>query len=110
MLIHHGNADVERSLSDNKQVVTPHRVSLGPKVIQGLRRTKELARSAGGAHNVNITKLMLGAAKNAYSEYEKRWCQGHRTGLQGCHLGLFLPEKRSPYPRQQTGEMVADKC
>ena len=45
--IHHGNADCEHSLSDNKKVVTPEGVRLRPDTIKGIRRAKELARESG---------------------------------------------------------------
>ena len=43
LCIHHGNSDVERSLSDNKKVVTNEQTLLGPEAIKGIRRTKEHA-------------------------------------------------------------------
>ena len=70
--IHHGNADVERSLSDNKKVVTGERVRLGEPTIRGLRRTKELARGVGGACNIPFGKEMADAVKNSHRVYTKR--------------------------------------
>ena len=43
----HGDADVERSFSVNKQVVTPDRVSLGQETIGALRLFKEAIRIQG---------------------------------------------------------------
>ena len=38
--IHHGNADVERSLSDNKNGLTKEKTSLSEETLLGLRKCK----------------------------------------------------------------------
>ena len=48
-----GNANVERSLSDNKNTLTSERTSMTKGTLEGLRRAKEYARSCGGAYNMN---------------------------------------------------------
>ena len=67
LCIHHGN-DVGRSLSDNKKVVMNNRISLGTDTIKGIRRTKELARSTGGACNIEITQPIFEAVKGAHKK------------------------------------------
>ena len=49
-----GNANVERSLSDNKNTLTSEQTNMTKETSEGLRRAKEYARSYGGAHNINI--------------------------------------------------------
>ena len=65
--IHHSNSDVERSLLDNKKVLTSEQVQLGTETIKGIRRTKELAQGLGGTSNVQVDKAMIEAAKNTSS-------------------------------------------
>ena len=60
LALHHGNAKVERSLSDNKKTLSSERTKLSVDTLTGLRRAKEHARSCGGAHNENtLTKVIL---------------------------------------------------
>ena len=51
--LHHSNAAVERSFSDNKNTLSPERVNLLPETLSGLRRSK------GGAHNIVVSEKML---------------------------------------------------
>ena len=50
------NGNVERSLSDNKNSVTPERTNMSQETLMGLRRANVYARSCGGAHNVDTTR------------------------------------------------------
>ena len=60
LTLQNGNAAVERSLSDNKNTLTAKRTNLSDDTLMGLRRMKEHARSAGGAHNVDtISKELI---------------------------------------------------
>lgn len=68
----HGNADVERSLSLNKNTVTPERASLGNTTINGLRTVKDEVRVSGEVHKVPITKGILDACHEAHKAYTKR--------------------------------------
>ena len=70
--LHHGNAHVERSLSDNKNTVTPERMLLSDDALKGLRRAKEYCRSEKGVHNARFPKQMIEAGKHAHRTY-KRW-------------------------------------
>ena len=70
MSLQNGNAAAERSLSDNKNLITAERTNLSDEAIRGLRMMKEQARSVGGAHKVNTSKkdllLKLKTAHRAY--------------------------------------------
>lgn len=55
LCLHNGNAEVERSLSDNKNTLTAERTKLSDETLGSLRKAKEHARSYGGAHCVNTT-------------------------------------------------------
>lgn len=46
-----GNANVEPSLSDNKNTLTSEGTNMTKETLEGLKRAKEYARSCGGAHN-----------------------------------------------------------
>ena len=73
LTIQHGNAECERSLSNNKNTLSPDRLLLGPETLMGLRRMKDYARSAGGAHMVQTTsKKMLQSVKIFHQRYLKR--------------------------------------
>lgn len=68
----HGNADVERSFSVNKQVVTADRVSLGQDTISALHIVKEAIRIQGNGQvsAIPVTHRMLQLARSAYSVYK----------------------------------------
>jgi hypothetical protein len=70
----HGNADVERSFSVNKQVVTADRVSLGQETISALRFVKDAVRIQGNGQvsGVPVTHRMLQLARSAYSVYQEQ--------------------------------------
>ena len=53
LTMHNGNANVERSISDNKNTLTSGQTNLTKETLEGLRRAKEYARSCGGTHNIN---------------------------------------------------------
>ena len=69
----HGNADVERSFSVNKNVVTAERVRLGQDTLCALRLVKEAIRINGGGQvsGIVITQRMLQLARSAYSVYKE---------------------------------------
>ena len=48
-----GNANVERSLSGNKNTLTSEQTNMTKETLEGLRRAKEYARSCSGARNIN---------------------------------------------------------
>ena len=66
--IHHGNAEVEKCLSDNKNTVTPERTSLSEQAVNGLRRAKDFARKSHG----EVTKPMILAGRESHRAYQNR--------------------------------------
>ena len=64
--IHHGNADVERSLSYNKIVLTKERTSLSEKTLIGQWRCKQYSRNAGGAHQALVSREIINKVKDAH--------------------------------------------
>ena len=68
----HGNADVERSLSDNKNTVTPERTNLNIETINGLRLAKEKVAQVKGVHNLQLPNKLVCLAARAKSRYEDR--------------------------------------
>ena len=70
LAIQNSNAGVERSLSDNKNIVTPERTHLSDDTVMGLRRLKEHARHLKGAHNINtLSKNLLKGVQLAHQNY-----------------------------------------
>ena len=59
----HSNADVERSLSTNKKMVTKSNASLKPETLRGLRAIKCAIDEYGGVTKVPITLDMVSAAE-----------------------------------------------
>ena len=73
MNIQNGNAACERSLSDNKNIVTSKRTNLKQDTIIGLRRMKEHARECGGAEKVStLDPEIVTGMKNAHKSYKQR--------------------------------------
>ena len=70
--LHHGNSAVECSLYDKKNTVTTDRTELLDETIIILRRTKEYARSKGGAHNIIVTPRMIQLLGEAKKKNEER--------------------------------------
>ena len=64
------NASVERSLSDNKNTLTPERNNFSDKSLMGLRRMKEHTRKWTGAeHNNTLDKGTIKEIQVAHSDY-----------------------------------------
>ena len=59
----HSNADVERSLSTNKKIVTKSNTSLKPETLRGLRAIKCAIDEYGGVTKVPITLDMVSTAE-----------------------------------------------
>ena len=70
----HGNAEVERSLSENKKVLTNERTLLSDASINALRSTKDAIRvtASGQAHMMPITPALMQARRSANSVYTAR--------------------------------------
>ena len=65
----HSNADVERSFSTNKRMLTKQNVALNEETIIGLRASKAAVEECGGVIKVPITKDLLKAATNSHRIY-----------------------------------------
>ena len=63
LVLCHSNADVERSLSTNKKMVTKSNTSLKPETLRGLRAIKCAIDEYGGVTKVPITLDMVSAAE-----------------------------------------------
>ena len=64
--IHHGRKNVERSLSDNKNVLTKEGTSLSEETLIGLPRCKQHSRNAGGAYQALVSRKIISKVKNNY--------------------------------------------
>ena len=53
LTIQNGNENVERSVSDNKNMLTNEITNSSDETLMGLQRMKEYCRAFGGAHNIN---------------------------------------------------------
>ena len=69
MCLCHSNADVERSLSVNKRMLTKQNMSMKDKTIIGLRATKAAEQDNGGVQNVLITLDMIKAVEKSHHLY-----------------------------------------
>ena len=63
LVLCHSNADVERSLSTNKKMVTKSNTSLKPETLRGLRAIKCAIDEYGGVTKVPISLDMVSAAE-----------------------------------------------
>ena len=66
LFIYHGNTNVERSLSDNKNVLTKEGTSLSEETLIGLPRCKQYSKNAGGAYQALVSKKIINKVKNAH--------------------------------------------
>ena len=60
----HSNADVERSLSVNKRMLTKMNTKMSEETVNGLRSTKAAVQKYGHASKVPITLEMVKAVQN----------------------------------------------
>ena len=65
----HSNADVERSLSVNKRMLTEMNTKMSEETINGLRSTKAAVQEYGHASKGPITLEMVKAVQNSYNLY-----------------------------------------
>jgi len=64
----HGQADVERGFSTNKQILD-NRTVLGEKTLHGLRTVKEVIRKYDSIVSIPITRNLIMTYRNAHREY-----------------------------------------
>ena len=72
LVLSHSNADVERSLSINKKMLTTQNIGLKGEIITGLRAIKAAVTECGGEHNVAISLDMVKVADKAYRLYKEQ--------------------------------------
>lgn len=72
LCIPHGNADVERSLSVNKKLVTAERSLLSEESVNGLRLTRDAVSMYKTFTDVPVTKELLTSVKQAHKRYTER--------------------------------------
>ena len=77
--LQNSNADVEMSLSDNKNTCTKDRVNLLPETLIGLRRMKEYARSKGGSHCIVVNDKIIEGMASAKRKDDERILQEKKT-------------------------------
>ena len=75
LVLPHGNADVERGVSVNNQIVTPERSRLKEDTINGLRSTKDMVKFSDPQQmrpeKIPINRTILSSARSAYSVYQR---------------------------------------
>ena len=67
----HSNADVERSLSINKRLVTKQNMSMKREILTGHRNVQAAVQEYGGVDKVPITLDTVKAAENSYRLYNE---------------------------------------
>jgi len=72
LTIAHGNADVERSLSVNKKLLTPKRTSLSGESLNGFRLCRYVVNMIGKVTDVPVTKKLLSSARQVHRKYAER--------------------------------------
>lgn len=65
----HSNADVERSLSVNKRVLTKEKTAMNTETLIGIRHVKAAIAIHGDVTKVPVTRELLKAAQGAYAMY-----------------------------------------
>ena len=69
----HGNAEVERSLSENKKLLTKERTLLSDSSVNGLRAVKDAVRIQGGVvSEMPVTKLLIRSGQLAHNKYVQK--------------------------------------
>jgi len=68
----YGNADVERSLSINKKLLTPERSLLSEESVNGLRLTRDEISMYKNISNIHISKDLLSHVRLAHKKYKEK--------------------------------------
>ena len=63
LVLCHSNADVERSLSVNKRMLTKQNVGMKDETLRGLRAIKDAVKHAGGITNIAVSLDMIKGAE-----------------------------------------------
>ena len=74
LCITHGNAEVERSLSENKKMLSKERTLLTDSSVNGLRMEKYSVKvSCGSVADINMTKGLLEAGGRLIMYIKEEW-------------------------------------
>ena len=69
----HGSAEVERSLSENKKLLTKKRTLLSDSSVNGLRAVKDAVRiQEGVVSEMPVTNLLIRSGQLAHNKYKRR--------------------------------------
>ena len=103
----HGNAEVERSLSENKRTVTSDRTLLSDSSLNGLRMIKVTVKgkAEGKVHMMPISNALKQAGQHAYQWNTKRGKRKQRKGSETKRNG----EERSRKVRRGKKTIGASK-
>ena len=95
----HGNADVERSLSINKKLLTAERTLLSEEALNGLRITRDaVSQYEGDILKVPINKKMTATVRESYKNYKRR-CDDEKSEME-------LLKKRKTEQGKEKEEML----
>ena len=72
LIVPHGNSDVERGFSINRDIMGTNRSSLSINSLNGLRLAKDAVNRYGTPQNVPRSKKMIQAVSSARTTYENR--------------------------------------
>ena len=73
LMLSHGNTDVERSLSVNKQAIGTDRTILTPESLNGIRQVKDaVAPEDGKIHAMDFNKEFISCIRRAHERYRQR--------------------------------------
>lgn len=109
LVLCHSNADVERSLSVNKRMLTKQNVAMKDETVKGLRAIKDEIKHAGGITNVTVSLDMVKAAENSRSIYYKYLNEEKRKKEEKEKDNEEEPEKKSDERKRKREERVAEK-
>ena len=84
LVLSHGNADNERSLSVNKKTLTKERSNLSPITLNGLRAREDGVKSLNGLSHITVTKDMLSYVKDSHKAYMEHIETERKKELKKC--------------------------
>lgn len=95
LTLSHGNADVERGFSFNKELLTDHRTSLSQKSINGLRITADYIKhiTNDDISRLTMNNILLGKIKHNKSLYKKRMSEQNKSVKRPAEEDIRPPPK-----------------
>jgi hypothetical protein len=113
----HGNADVERSFSTNKKLLTVDRAKLCPQTINACRLVKDALKNNAKSEALNavITPALLRSARSSYGKYkefleEERKRKEKEMTLKLEKLQRKLAEEEKRKEEQKRKEKMLKNC